>query len=95
VATNVSDSANADERTGVDQLLCRNFPAFLRRDLGLELANLREAPTVSGETMKDVAEMLRTVSDGSASMTNLFCLRSCGVGKHDIDEKVYTPARVL
>jgi hypothetical protein len=58
VAINVSDSANADERTGVDQLLRRNFPAFLRRNLGLELANLTEAPTVSGETIKDVVEMV-------------------------------------
>ena len=41
-ARNVSDPKSRvyGERTGVDQLLCRNLPAFLCRDFGLELANL-------------------------------------------------------
>lgn len=61
------------ERTGVDQLLLRHVPALLCLDLRLELANLRR---VSGARRMWQWRWC-TVSDGSASMTNLFCFRSC------------------
>lgn len=70
--------------TGVDQLLCRYFPTSVRLDLGLELANLSEATAISGGTMKLDLEG-HTVSDGSASMTNLFCFKSYNTSEHRIN----------
>ena len=63
--------------TGVDQLLLGNLPALVCMDLALKVANLRwMSATLS--TRRFVGKgASHTVSDGSASMTNLFCLRSC------------------
>lgn len=66
-------------RTGVDELLLRHLPALVCVDLGLELANL-SAVLARWAGRRGRIAGLRTVSDGSASMTNLFCLRSCKSG---------------
>ena len=61
-------------RTGVDELLLGDFPGLVRLNLGLELADLVKS-ALDDAAMGRVGAR-RTVSDGSASITNLFCLRS-------------------
>jgi hypothetical protein len=61
--------------TRVNQLLLRHFPALVALNLGLECANL--VSVLESCNIEPKFASLRTVSDGSASMTNLFCLRSC------------------
>jgi hypothetical protein len=65
------------ELTGVDQLLLGHLPALVFLDLRLERANLLALlARCCGDAR---GGGLRTVSEGSASMTNLFCLRSCAL----------------
>ena len=63
------------ERTGVDEFLLGHLPALLCLDLRLELADLLRHVSQVLRRVRAVA-VQRTVSEGSASMTNLFCLRS-------------------
>jgi hypothetical protein len=66
----------ASKRTGVDELLLGNLPALVCLNLRFELANLLVMVLAGGCDSVCAVAVVRTVSDGSASMTNLFCLRS-------------------
>lgn len=69
-----SSKISWSRRTGVDQLLLGDFPTFIRLNLCFEFANLSN---VSQPYTMTLGGGRCTVSDSSASMTNLFCLRSC------------------
>ena len=71
----------SDVHTGVDELLLGDFPGLVGLDLGLELTNLAKS-ALDGATVGRMGAQ-HTVSDGSASITNLFCLRSCVCGQLD------------
>ena len=65
--------------TRVDELLLVGFPTLFSGDLGLDAGNLDDVKISRGSARRDEVGgilMTRTVSEGSASMTNLFCLRS-------------------
>jgi hypothetical protein len=68
----------SDTHTGVDELLLSDFPSFVGLNLGLELTNLAKSALEHAAMGRVGAQ--HTVSDGSASITNLFCLRSCVCG---------------
>jgi hypothetical protein len=81
------------ELTGVDQLLLGHLPALVFLDLRLERANL--LALLAGCCGDARGGGLRTVSEGSASMTNLFCLRSCALVSICADAGQYMVQRYL
>jgi len=79
--TEFSWKRNAARHTRIDELQLGNLPSFFGRDLLLDLSDLMVtilfSPALTGCWLSCKNTSKLTVSDGSASMVNFCCFKSC------------------